>query len=33
MIKDENQIFIENFDYQTKNNIFKSIGNIEILRQ
>ena len=29
--QDENSIFVENFDYQTKNSIFKSIGNIEII--
>ena len=27
---DDNQIFLENFNYQTSNNIFKSIGYIKI---
>ena len=28
---DKNKIFVENFEYQTGNNIFKSIGNIEVI--
>ena len=28
--QDKNKIYLNNFDYQTKNNIFKSIGFIEI---
>ncbi len=28
---DENKIFVDNFEYQTGNNIFKSIGNIKII--
>ena len=29
--QDNNKIFVDNFDYQTKNSIFKSIGNIEVI--
>ncbi len=29
--QDNNKISVENFEYQTKNNIFKSIGKIEVL--
>ncbi len=28
---DKNKIFVDNFEYQTGNNIFKSIGNIEVI--
>jgi LPS-assembly protein len=28
--QDKNNIYLNNFDYQTKNNIFKSIGSIKI---
>ena len=28
--QDNNQIFVDNFDFETENSIFKSIGNIEI---
>ena len=27
---DKNKIFVTNFDYQIKNNIFKSIGSVEV---
>ncbi len=29
--QDKNKIFVDNFDYQTNTNIFKSIGNIEVI--
>ena len=29
--KDENKISVENFEFQSKNNIFKSIGKIEVI--
>ena len=29
--QDRNKIFVENFDFQTKTNIFKSIGNIKVI--
>ncbi len=29
--QDKNKIFVNNFEYQTGNNIFKSIGNIEVI--
>ncbi len=29
--QDKNKIFADNFEYQTESNIFKSIGNIEII--
>ena len=29
--QDKNRIFVKNFDYRIKNNIFKSIGKIEII--
>ena len=29
--QDKNKIFVENFEYQTESNIFKSIGNIEVI--
>ena len=28
---DKNEIFLENFEYSTKNNFFKSVGNIKLL--
>ncbi len=29
--QDKNQIFVDNFDFETKNSIFKSIGNIQVI--
>ena len=29
--QDKNKIFVDNFEYQTESNIFKSIGNIEVI--
>ena len=29
--QDKNKIFVDNFEYQTVSNIFKSIGNIEVI--
>ena len=28
---DKNKIFVDNFEYQAENDIFKSIGNIEVI--